>query len=223
MTVTVGNISPGLVSTNFMRSILDFAVHDSKARQEFRGFIPVICGGLLDIGRNVVVDSFLKGTTDDWLWFIDSDIEITRGTLYSLLEYADVDTRPVIAGIYPILQEGVIYPSIYYRGLNDKGEMTMLPYQKIPREKLVEVDGAGTGCMLIHRDLLEKMRANYPINKPWFDNLIYDDVPYGEDLTFCMKVKEMGFSIYTVTDPPAILTHDKTIKLGFTEGNYADA
>ena len=53
----------------------------------------------------------------------------------------------------------------------------------------------------------------YPKRKPWFDMglLPPDDVPIGEDFTFCERVRQMGFPV--MVQPAALVDHYKNVKL----------
>lgn len=185
--------------------------YDSHNRREFQLYLPWRSSGCLDIYRNFVVEKFLT-TEHEWLWFVDSDIEIANDTLYKLLDAADPATHPVVTGIYPmILNEGQV-PSIFTRGYDEKvDKVTMMPYLTLPDSPTIEVDGCGAGCLLIHRSILTTMRTIFPPEKPWFDMGIFDQVPYGEDFTFCMRVAQMGYKPLAVTT--AHCSHNKTMKL----------
>lgn len=213
--VSLGNINPGKVSDGFWMSEKLFTAYDSNNRRVLGHAIPYRGSGLVDIYRNFVVDIFLQ-LGDEYLFFVDSDITLEVDTCYRLLDLCNEST-PVVTGVYPTIgPKGKIIPTLYTLGHNDKGEYTMLPWEgTLGEPPLMEVDGCGAGCLMIHRSILEKMQANYPPNKAWFDNLIYNDVPYGEDLTFCMRVKEMGYKVYCA--PDVWVRHEKSINLSLPE------
>lgn len=66
------------------------------------------------------------------------------------------------------------------------------------KEAVVEVDAAGTGCMMIHRSVLEK------VPRPWFS---YREGGT-EDMYFCRKAKAAGFRVYG--DLSVICSHSGT-------------
>lgn len=53
---------------------------------------------------------------------------------------------------------------------------------------LIEADALGAGCLLIKREVLEK------VPRPWFRN--HYGTAGGEDMYFCDRVKEAGFEIW---------------------------
>lgn len=213
--VTIGNLNPGLVTSDYMASVLGFVTHDSKNRAVVTSYIPWYSSGLLDICRNMVVKNFLDSSDNEWLWFLDSDIEINNDTLYAMLDVASPDERPVVTGIYPIIgRNNIVVPSVYHRREDPElgGKIGMVPFaMEELTPPFVEVDGCGAGNLLIHRSFLLAMQDIYPIEKPWFHMDIFDGVAYGEDFTFCMRVAQMGFPVTCATD--ARVNHSKTIKL----------
>lgn len=223
--VLVGNINPGYVTSDYMRSLMDFMIYDINHRNLFKAYLPWRSSALADIYRNMVVEQFLS-TDLEYLWFLDSDIEIDNSTLYKLLDTSS-PTRPVVSGIYPTIDKyGQTHPSLWYRAKKD-GKMTMIQYEKLadltPQidngVEFYTIDGVGAGCLLIHRSLLEEMRHHFPPAKPWFDMGTYDGIPYGEDYTFCMRIKELGIS--PVACPTALVDHYKEIKLTLKDACYA--
>lgn len=213
--VVWGNLNPGTVSSEYCSALVAFLAHDSQHRQVLQKYLPWKSSGCLDLYRNMVVEQFLDNTECEWLWFVDSDIEVEPDTLYKLLDSADPATHPVVSAVYPMLLNEGQRPSIFYRGFNPKFQkVTMNPYDSIPEQELISVDGTGAGCLLIHRSLLQAMRTIYPPEKPWFDMGIFDGVPYGEDFTFCMRVSQMGYPISVNTT--ALVHHHKSVKLSLS-------
>lgn len=212
-TVLWGNVNPGHVSSEYCASLARFMSYDSKERQVLRNYLPWKASGCLDLYRNMVVEAFLA-TDNEWLWFVDSDIGVEVDTLYMLLDTADPAHRPVVSGIYPMLLNEGQRPSIFYRGMDEQRQkITMIPFDTIPEDEVITVDGVGAGCLLLHRSLLEAMRNVFPPQKPWFDMGTFDEVPYGEDFTFCMRVKQMGYDITVNTH--ALVSHQKEVRLSF--------
>lgn len=223
--VFVGNINPGYVTSDYMRSLMDFMIYDINHRNLFKAYLPWRASALADIYRNMVVERFMD-TDYEYLWFLDSDIEIDNSTLYKLLDTIS-PSRPVISGIYPTIdQYGQTHPSLWYRAKKD-GKMTMIQYEKLSDVPMsydgdieyYKVDGVGAGCLLLHRPLLQEMRSHFPPAKPWFDMGVYDGIPYGEDYTFCMRVAELGYPITAC--PTALVDHYKEIKLTLKDDCYA--
>ena len=168
-----------------------------------------------DVARNQIIRELEK----DWLFLMDADQTFAPQTLTKLLSW----NLPVVSGLY-FKSPGVPYPHCYvyaYQG-NVKeekdahyyspvvnplaqflrknkdhlrgGEAAILPSTK---EDLIECDGVGAGCLLVHRRVLDA------IEPPWFE---YNPGTFvGEDFYFCRKVQAAGFKIFV--DPGVISGH----------------
>jgi len=68
-------------------------------------------------------------------------------------------------------------------------------YQEFrPQEGIQEVDAVGTGCILIHRRVLEDPVMRLAPFRRTTDE--FGRVEYGNDLNFCRRAKERGFRIW---------------------------
>jgi hypothetical protein len=87
-----------------------------------------------------------------------------------------------------------------------------LPLDNYAEDAVFEVDAAGTGCLLIHRSVFEKMREVADPHQGnewcWFWDGPINGVWLGEDLMFCRRARSLGFPIHVNT--AAILSHQKT-------------
>lgn len=208
--VSIGSCDPGTVNGAFAYRLIQLA----QARSARLGpFVRVKGSGLLSKQRNRVVKQFLDGTKSDWLLLIDSDEQLTLEAFDKLLETAHDKERPVVAGLvfagFGI--EGTPYPKPVPAIFQDAPE-GFLPLYKYDKDSVFEIDAAGTGCLLIHRSVLEKMRETADKNQGtdwcWFWDGPVDGNWIGEDLLFCRRIKALGFPIYVNTG--AILPHQKS-------------
>ena len=208
--VSIGSCDPGTVNGAFAYRLIQLA----QARSARLGpFVRVKGSGLLSKQRNRVVKQFLDGTKSDWLLLIDSDEQLSLEAFDKLLETAHDKERPVVAGLvfagFGI--EGAPYPKPVPAIFQDAPE-GFLPLYKYDKDSVFEIDAAGTGCLLIHRSVLEKMRETADKNQGtdwcWFWDGPVDGNWIGEDLLFCRRIKALGFPIYVNTG--AILPHQKS-------------
>ena len=208
--VSIGSCDPGTVNGAFAYRLIQLA----QARSARLGpFVRVKGSGLLSKQRNRVVKQFLDGTKSDWLLLIDSDEQLTLEAFDKLLETAHDKERPVVAGLvfagFGI--EGAPYPKPVPAIFQDAPE-GFLPLYKYDKNSVFEIDAAGTGCLLIHRSVLEKMRETADKNQGtdwcWFWDGPLDGNWIGEDLLFCRRIRALGFPIYVNTG--AILPHQKS-------------
>jgi hypothetical protein len=208
--VSIGSCDPGTVNGAFAYRLIQLA----QARSARLGpFVRVKGSGLLSKQRNRVVKQFLDGTKSDWLLLIDSDEQLSLEAFDKLLETAHDKERPVVAGLvfagFGI--EGAPYPKPVPAIFQDAPE-GFLPLYKYDKDSVFEIDAAGTGCLLIHRSVLEKMRetadANQGTDWCWFWDGPVNGNWIGEDLLFCRRIRALGFPIYVNTG--AILPHQKS-------------
>jgi hypothetical protein len=146
-----------------------------------------------------------KCTYDKIIW-IDSDISWKVEHFFKLYD----SSFEIMSGTY-LLADG-------------KKSTNMSPKypQGIPKEdvlkmkEIIPVDIAGFGFIAMKSGVFEK------IERPWFaymSNIVLDSkgnrryLSLGEDISWCMKAKEAGFTIYF--DPSILVDHMKTVAVGW--------
>jgi hypothetical protein len=179
---------------------------------------------LVTQGRNLCVSNFMESQdVYTHFLFIDSDIDFQADTIFKMIE-AD---KEVIAAPYPL--KAIDWDKIYRR-MTTKNIDPELIYQmgytwpiklenqtQISIDKgVMEVSHAPTGCMLIKKQVFEKMIKNYPnlkieqptvvngkeTTKPYYYNFFdtYHEPDtkryYGEDFGFCKRWSEIGGKCY---------------------------
>jgi GT2 family glycosyltransferase len=176
-------------------------------------FIRIKGSGLLSKLRNRVVKAFLDNTTSDWLLLIDTDEQLTVQVFDLLINTAHDKERPVISGLVfaAFNADQNLYPQPVPAIFQDAPE-GFLPLNKYDRNAIFEIDACGTGCLLIHRSVLEKMREMADPHQGtdwcWFWDGPLNGIWISEDLLFSRRVRQLGFPIYVNT--AAILPHQKT-------------
>lgn len=146
--------------------------------------------------RNQLSKSFLE-SHHDRLMFIDSDIEFDPNDIGRLWQM-DAD---IAVGLYPMKKIGSAKAAWV-----DGELVTELP------EEDFEVDYAGTGFMMIKREVFEAMKEHVELEKTeqgeryrFFHFPVRDGVELSEDYEFCRLAKELGFKI--IANPSINLTH----------------
>ncbi|HEU4751757.1 MAG TPA: glycosyltransferase family A protein, partial [Armatimonadota bacterium] len=181
--VVVGYLDPGQWSASFGLSYRDLCLYDAASSQRIvrpsGAELRQVCasGGIAE-ARNDVARAFLD-TDGEWLWFVDSDMGFAADTVDRLVASADRYAAPVMGGLCFALRrtarpspatlnapEFAIIPTCYaYAETGD--EVGFLPIQDYGRDQVIKVAGTGAACLLIHRDVLVKVRATY--GDAWFD------------------------------------------------------
>lgn len=143
--------------------------------------------------RNLIVEKARKdGATH--ILFIDDDMIFPQDAFLRLLSH-DVD---IVTGL--AFRRSAPYRPVIFKCI-DKNMWTV----DAVREGLIDIDACGSAFVLIKMEVFEKMP------KPWYvfgdKSLgIYEDVGgLGEDMSFSLKAKRLGFSVKCDTD--LIITH----------------
>jgi hypothetical protein len=135
-------------------------------------------------GADVVgnMNRLVAGMEGDWLWILGDDHVFAPGLLLGLLAH-DVDV------VVPLcLKRTPPYDPVVYESQNEAGEYVAC--MDLPEHGLVEVHACGSAGMLVRRHVLDA------ITDPVFES-------YGglnEDLTFCAKIRDAGFTIHCDVD-----------------------
>lgn len=224
-TAIVGLLDGGKWSACFGLSYRDFCLYDLAGPQRVvrpgGGELRKIAGTMgVAGGRNEIARAFLDDHDADWLWFIDTDMGFAPDTLDRLIDAADPAERPVMGALcFAMKREapGPYYaertraqPTLYeYVELKDEvGFRAILDY---PRDRVMQVAGTGAACLLIHRDALAKLRAQY--GDIWFEPITHPTGAKGrprtfsEDLSFCIRLAAAGIPVHVHTGVKT--THEK--------------
>jgi len=207
--VSIGSCDPGMVSGSFAFALMQLsAVRSSRLGSHIR----IKGSGLLSKQRNRVVKHFLDTTDSDWLLMIDSDEQLSVENFDKLIDAAHHIERPIVAGlVFAAFDVGWIYPQPLPAIFMEQ-ENGFLPLYNYDKNSIFEIDAAGTGCLLVHRSVLEKMREHTTEHQGqdwcWFWDGAINGEWVGEDLLFCRRAKQLGFPIYAHTG--VILPHLKT-------------
>lgn len=214
-TVGVGYVHGGMVHEPFLRSIMDSWVFDFERMKLISGYFST--GGLyVAVNRNKVVEEFLKKDAE-WFWFLDTDIVFDEQTLYRLLKIATDNKCDILSGLYfgRMLSGSRATQPIWLRYSPTTGVFETL--DSFEAGKVYEVDVVGMGCCLIHRKVFEAIEADHKANNKdewiWFghDTLEKPDgsvTHLGEDVTFCMRARKLGFKVHGTSD--VIVGHVKS-------------
>lgn len=174
----------GMVCQEFMQSVLR-TLHVCMLNQITLNVFMMGNESLITRGRNQLVAEFMASKFSH-LIFIDADIEYDPNDILKLISH----NKPVVTGAYPLKVDPVAYminPTSEGKKNND----------------LVEVKDAGTGFMMIQRDVIEKMQKAYPELHYTGD---FDNDQYRKDLADKNEHKEqLKKNLYSLFDT----SHDK--------------
>lgn len=136
-----------------------------------------------DHARNTAVERTLENGFE-WCFFLDDDVIPPADAIIKLVGRGE----DIISGLYYRRAEPIVPVMITENG-DERVWVT-----NFKQGDVLDVDMVGSGCLLIHRRVFEK------VPKPWFEWLLDRyDIPEkrrcSEDFAFCRKTKEHGFKI----------------------------
>lgn len=219
-TISIGACDPGTVNAAWAYNMIQLV----QARGDRLGpFVRIKGSGLLSKLRNRVVAGFLDNTKSDWLLMIDTDEQLSIHTFDKLIQAAHDKDRPIVSGL--VFAAFNAHKNLYPKpvpAIFAESEAGFLPLYKYDKNSLFEIEACGTGCLLIHRSVLEKMREvadpHQGKNWCWFWDGPINGEWISEDLLFSRRVRQLGFPIYVHTG--AILPHQKNYWL--SEEHHVD-
>ncbi len=143
--------------------------------------------------RNLVKEKALKEGYD-YLFCLDQDTIPPKDIIERLLKHEKYITTGVYYGRFTKLNpmtnkyEQKVLPLIRVKSLKDPNLFVSVRQDVIESGNLIEIHSCGTGCILIHRNVLEKIKFRWKEDKPGVD-----------DVFFCEDALNFGFKIYADT------------------------
>jgi len=174
------------VSTDFLGSFLNL-IFENMRKYELIVSLSDICP--IERARNDLVERSLKHSPD-YVLFVDSDMILPENILDSLINMKkDISSAlyfirlPPYKPLAKIIKDGLFYN-----------------LDAVPLNQIIEVDSVGMGCVLIKREVFEKLIEK---DKKIFDtkeiNVKDKTQLLSEDTFFCSKARELGFKIFLNT------------------------
>ena len=191
----------------FTQSIAVLAVHSTFSGSLDAAPTRLQWGPQLDTGRNRFVDKFIDQTDAGWMLMIDSDMRFDPDVLDRLL--ATARATPTLNGMPPITsgltwlydQEKGQLPSAVRRDPDTGLPMNLVPSDFSEPGEILDVDGTGAACLLVHRDVYLDLGRNP------FDRIKIDDIWVSEDYSFGLKARDAGHRI--IVDTGVTFDHGK--------------
>lgn len=214
-------------SIHYAQGLLEFQKECMKRNVDVA--FQIMKSSLVTQGRNLCVSGFIESGLTHML-FIDSDILFNAESIFKMIER----DKEVISIPYPLktlmwdkafrkMQKGEIKkPDDIRKWLHTYPMKIENPNNVDVDRGVIEVTHSPTGCMLIKRQVFDKMIKAYPnkqivqktvingeyVDKPhmWnFFDTIHDPKTktyLGEDFSFCKLWREIGGKCYAFIDDP---------------------
>ena len=142
-------------------------------------------GSLIYMARDELANVAIDEGYTHVLW-LDSDIQFSS----DIVEILYGKKKAFITGIYRSRRKP--FAICIYSDLEHGQRQITLP------NELFTIDACGFGCVLMETDVLKIVRRNYGV-------FFLPTVSAGEDIAFCKRWTDLGFSIYA--DPDARCGH----------------
>lgn len=185
--------------------------------------IMVRSGPALQLGRGVLCNAFIESTDADAILLLDTDMSFTPQMIHQMWDLfcrlPDIEGphAKILGGLAfiasaPHLREpGTIVPNLWAPapdGTRRYVQVTDVPAEK----KLYKVGATGAACLMIHREVFEKIaEAQGQNGRWWYHYMLEDGDELGEDISFCRRATDAGFGIYIHTG--LVFGHTKPIVL----------
>lgn len=185
--VMIGYVRPTMVHGDFMESLF---IEANRAKAKVMG---KFSEPHVDQARNWVVDQFMASDCE-WFLSVDTDIILPELVVQRLL----ARNQQLIGALIYVNAEPV-FPQIYNKiaDFGFAGAGQYLVNESWEPGALVKADATGAGCLLIHRDVFNKIPGDPPFR--WFQHEFEGTHLFGEDFTFCRRARSVGFQLYIDT------------------------
>lgn len=151
----------------------------------------ITSSSLIYDARNQLAKAAVDGGFDRVLW-LDSDMTFQPDLMERLNARID-EGREIVSGIY-FTRRAPVKPVVYKDvGVKQLEGGMVFPYADsyldYPQNDIFECAGVGFGAVMTTVDLLKRVQEKYGLP---FSPMI----GFGEDLSFCLRLKEMGVPVY---------------------------
>jgi hypothetical protein len=194
--VLIATHSHGYVTPAFAQSL--WKAGAALAAQGLKHYAMIFEDSLVDRGRDRAAAAFLASDFTHLL-FIDADTEFEPEAILALLA-AD---KPLIAGAYRKKNERNEFAIAFLEDCHET-------LHQCPEAGAIKIARAGTGFMMIKREVFEKIAAAHPeiaytdnshrdgsrAMHAFFEHLVRDGLRWSEDFTFCERWRNLGGDVW---------------------------
>lgn len=150
------------------------------------------CSSLVYDARNILAKRAVREGFDRILWF-DSDMDFASDVMKKLSARLD-EGLDFCAGIYfsrkaPV--KPIVYERVGYYHSEELQEVTpkAVNFIDYPKNALFECEGVGFGIVMHTTEMVKKVIDKFGLP---FSPIL----GFGEDLSFCMRARELGYKLY---------------------------
>lgn len=201
--VSIAWCDNGMVDGKFMQGVTDVLL---KSGIDFKSTLRSQ-GNQIARQRETVINYWFDKTDTEWLLWVDSDVVISPDTFKLLWGNKDAKERPILTGVYfttdtpeePLM---VPMPTVFNFADNGDGGFGLVRVHPLPNNQLIQVGAAGMGYVLMHRSIVEKIRAAVP-DSPLFAEMGHGKTFIGEDIYFFALCDKADIPVFCHTGATA--------------------
>ena len=174
-----------MIDTAFVQSLMGLDI-DGETRIRF------LPGSLVYDSRNQLTE-IARANGCEYIFFVDSDMTFRGDVLQKLLTDAEENNIDVVTGLCFTRKQPIrtaIFKKCEYSQDKD-GQLfpDAVNYMDYPKDELFPVAACGMACCLIRMSCVDNVLANF--------GLPFSPAQgWGEDLSFCIRARELGHKIY---------------------------
>jgi hypothetical protein len=227
--IMLGWISGGQPSAHTMRTLIACAIWDGmfggKHLHHQKPQTAIIGGTLITNSRNGLVRQFLDmDDGPEWLLMVDDDQvypeHMLDGLIACVRQVEEQTGQTCLTMAVPVwrfegrsTEDVRVVPNVFE--LADEGPAIERPMEHLPEHAVIQVAAIGAGCLMVHRQALQRVREVAAEQGIGADNCWFCQPPgvtLGEDVWFCRMLAASGIPLY-VTTTLGTLEHVKEIRL----------
>jgi hypothetical protein len=167
--------------------------------------------------RDRLINHWYDSKKADWLLWVDSDVVISPETFMKLWENKDRLARPMITGVYftsdnpeePLM---IPLPTLFTFEDTEDGGIISKRIHPLPENKLIKADAAGMGFILMHRDVVTRVKEKMG-DVRLFAEMGKGDSFLGEDIYFFALCHQVGVPLWCHTG--ALAPHMKRFSFDY--------
>lgn len=200
MLLEIAILSRDSITNECAATLMSVAYSAGKMGHEVLPFVVDSC--FVDEGRNAAFGA-ARESNADYLLFVDSDILVT-GNMQNHLKSLITLNKDVTAAVYYTRK-----PPHRPSAMNVYGDTHLFQAVADIPDKPFQVDVTGCGFALISKRVLDAFDDDLVarIGKPfeYMPKSSHMGDPYREDISFCLRLKELGFEVWI--DPSIPVAH----------------
>ena len=201
-TVAIAWCDNGMVDGKFMQGVTDVMLHSGvKFATTLRSQ-----GNQIARQRDKVINYWYENNKSDWLFWVDSDVVVTPDTFNILWESKDIKERPIVSGVYFTTdqpEEPLMTPlPTLFNFVNGEETVGVVRIHPMPKNQLIQIGAAGMGFVLMHRSVVDRIKAVLP-DVPLFSDIGHGKNFLGEDIYFFALCDKAEIPVYAHTGATA--------------------